>query len=113
MSNTSSDPYIEIPEGRNFKELGLRETVIIGDQTHPWTLITLGDGNFLQIQKDQYGLFSVAFEREFPHSFGSFTSKVQVMRSLRDYAEKNGLKLTINYLSDDGASRYSENPKAI
>ncbi|MBE1711167.1 MULTISPECIES: hypothetical protein [Mesorhizobium] len=99
-------------KGQDFKELGLREIVVIGDQNYPWTLICLG-GHFLKLLKDDHSLWHVVFDTDFPQSFGAFTSKVQALRALRDYADKNGEELQIEYLSDDGSFHLRENPKAI
>ena len=105
------ETYINTNE-RDFKELASYGLVVVGDVNYPWTLITL-DGVFLKLRKDEHAIWHISFEREAHAEFGGFTSKTTALRSLRDYADKNGLELKIEYLSSDGRSRLRENPHAI
>ncbi|RUU36349.1 hypothetical protein EOC93_25275 [Mesorhizobium sp. M6A.T.Ce.TU.002.03.1.1] len=104
-------PHIDT-QGRDFKELASYGLTVVGDINYPWMLITL-DGAFLKLHKDEHAIWHVAFEKEAPAAFGSFTSKTTALRALAKYADKNGLELKIEYLSNDGKNRLRENPKAI
>lgn len=112
---TFGPEYIDC-QGRDFKELGSYGLTTVGDENYHWTLILLSGQkyeSFVKIHKDEHGLFHVAFEKEAPSAFGAFTSRNTAFRALRDFADKNGLSLKINHVSNDGSLRLRENPRAI